>query len=308
MSNLVSYNPQQLELIKRTYAKDLNPNEFDLFVEVSKMRGLSILEKHLFAQVYSKDKADKRQVVFITSIDGARAIAEATGEYRPDELEPKYIHIDGDGGKNNPKGIDSCSVKVYKMDKHGAWYPVTGVARWDEFAKIDYGNLTDMWVKMPYHMIAKCAEMLALRKAFPTKFGGIYTQEEAAVGDFLEGSKLASETINEESFKKKVAHIPSANGAIGLLLPKEEAVKQVLLGKVFETVDEIIKTADVKELNKFMFVNKDSLQTYYKHEPEAAKIISKRYTARAEAEIKNDVDNNSQVSETQSRIIQQNLV
>jgi hypothetical protein len=61
--------------------------------------------------------------------------AARTGNYRPDETEPSSINDDTLKAETNPAGLVSCSVRVWQY-AHGQWFPITGVARWEEFAPI----------------------------------------------------------------------------------------------------------------------------------------------------------------------------
>jgi len=60
----------------------------------------------------------------------------------------------------------------------------SAVALFQEYVQTNRdGARTGMWAKMAANQIAKCAEALALRKAFPHDLAGVYTAEEMAQAD-----------------------------------------------------------------------------------------------------------------------------
>ena len=193
--NPLTFTAPQIALIRRTVAKDCNQNEFDLYLEMCKARGLNPLLRHCYAFVFNKDDAAKRQMVIVISIDGQRSLAERTGAYRPDDRAPRFANGAEKDPKVNPQGLTSAEVTVYKH-AHGEWFPVTSVAYWEEVAplkevwlpdetgkrrptgKLELDEKKDAWKRMPRIMLAKCAEMAALRKAFPDDFSGLYGEGE----------------------------------------------------------------------------------------------------------------------------------
>lgn len=178
-SDLALYNDKQLALIRSTVAKDCNAAEFDQFIHICRAVRLDPLRRQIYAFVFNKDDAKKRQMTVVTSIGGYRSIAERTGNYRPDDKAPRYDMGEKDVN-TNPLGISRCEVTVYKHS-HGEWHAVTGEAWWDEYVPVYDGKIDKYktgWVKMPRIMIAKCAEANALRKAWPDDFAGLEEESE----------------------------------------------------------------------------------------------------------------------------------
>lgn len=176
------YNPEEVELIKNTVAKDATDLELKLFLSYCQRTGLDPLTRQIYFSKGKPDKNGKQKVSMLTSIDGFRLVADRSEQYQG-QTPAQWCGADG---KWTDIWLQSTPPKAAKVGvwKAGFKEPLYAVAVFDEYAqRYNDGNLQHMWKKMPALMISKVAESLALRKAFPNDLSGLYTQEEMAQAD-----------------------------------------------------------------------------------------------------------------------------
>lgn len=288
---LSGLNPAQIRTIRQTVARDANDIEFDLFMEAARSYGLDPFRKQIISIVFNKDKADKRQQAIIVSRDGLRVLAQRCGDYRPASAPASIVYDDSLKGPENPLGIVSATITLFKQDSRGVWFPVIGEAYWDEFAPVkdewDYNQETGRraptgrksvdgnWSKMPRLMIAKCAEGQALRAGWPDTFGNIYSEEEF---DRLKADASASEMLREYEKAEREVRI----GGRGVLLVFDDAMKleKVPMGQVADRCLEFIKSSDPEEVHKFRIRNEESLREFWAESPADALEVKRAMEAR----------------------------
>lgn len=188
-STALSITPDEVQLVKNTIAQGATEAELKLYLYDCQRQGVHPLDR----MIHFTKRGDKYTPV--VSIDFLRARAESTGEYAGND-DPEF-----DDEKNPQK----ATVTVYKI-VNGVRCAFTASARWSQYFPGDKAGY--MWKKMPHLMLGKCAEALALRKAFPKQFAGIYTSEEMAQTDRMVPSSTAQ---NTERLGNSPSYIPQAS-------------------------------------------------------------------------------------------------
>lgn len=302
---LMDFTPKQLDLIRRTVAADLVPDEFDMFISIARQNGLDPFKKQIYAIVYNKDNQNKRKVSFITGIGGYRAIAQRSGLYRPDEEAPRIIKDDALKSEINPLGIECAEVTINRYGPDGKWYPITGRAYWAEFAPIKEewaegadgkrrptGKMTldtgGNWGKMPHVMLAKCAEADALRKGWPEDLGALYVDAEMDRATTID--LTATEVVEQERTARRQAALGGPN-MVTVTFEFSEGLQAIPAGQFADRCIEWINQLDSAEsIANWQEYNRVALKQFWGTNPGDALELKKVIEARIEAFTKEKVE------------------
>lgn len=261
--SLIEFSEDQINLIKSQIAPKATNDELQLFLYQARRTGLDPLTRQIYCvhrNVKVKEKGVEKWVpkmTILTSIDGFRVIAERSGNYAGQD-EPVWI--------DDEKGIPTkCTVKVYKFAPDGQRYCASvGVAYFKEY----YPNPELLQKSMPHNMIAKVAEALALRKAFPQDLSGLYTNDE------MTQSEDPIKTVNPSENQTDTERTPLQKIAMGANEDMVDIVYDYLIAELdkCQTIADLeaFKNKDKKSFSKLKKISEES------YERLVAKCISKK--------------------------------
>ena len=163
--------------------------QVQIFATVCQEKSLSPFQKQIYLLPFKKSKGQapnktwETHYACIVGIDGYRTIAERTGkyagndDYRFDNGKTEFECRNAD--QKNPV---TATATVYKI-MNGQRVPYSATVSWESYYPAQAGKAFN-WNRMPYLMLGKTAEALALRKAFPEALSGLHSEDE--MGGFEE--------------------------------------------------------------------------------------------------------------------------
>lgn len=200
MSEL-NFTEAELKSIRKEFCDGSTDEQFLVFIENCKRRNL-IPGVHVVFQLrtvkvwdsVARTESFVKKATWITTIQALRLIAQRTGEYAGQGRET-FVYLDDSGAPTltshvplpvhgSPALARIPWVAESSVKRKGFEEPMIGIARFNAYAQMKDGKPTSMWATRGPEQLAKCAEALALRKAFPEELGGLYLEEELQAEQF----------------------------------------------------------------------------------------------------------------------------
>jgi phage recombination protein Bet len=258
-----------IDYLKEIIAKDCTDIELSLFAQVCRDQGLNPFSRQIYAIVRGTGK-DRKMTIQI-AIDGLRLIASRSNKYAGQTLPLFARKPEGDEGPKwreiwVPESKEdfpyACKIGVYHQDFKEPLYVVANFWSYVALGYNNGGKPIAQWAKMPEVMIAKVAEALALRKAFPQETMGMLTAEEMEQASNGERPpydpkfsdlpanqradyerkiwSLAKEILGADRLEEKLFSMATREGLIDL----DERGKPDLLGTQWKKVEALIERLD----------------------------------------------------------------
>lgn len=241
------FTAEQTQIVKQVLCPGISDAQLAMFAQVCKRTGLDPFARQIYATIRNANEGTKenpkwvKKLTIQTGIDGFRLIAERTDKYSGQgEFEwcgPDGVWRDIWLDKEPPA---AARATVYRSD----WKePIRRIARWKA-----YNQDNSMWRKMDAEQLAKCAEALCLRAAFPQDLSGLYTDDEMAQADVepIRAAVVPSAPKNALPANSE----PDADSRPGDWQPRHERVWKLYANS--SVVDQPITSIPEDKLNSYI--------------------------------------------------------
>ena len=234
-------NAEDMKLLREQYLKDYHEEDVEMFLRRCERTKIDPMTGQIFMRPDAKEETARgsdgkyKKALTITGIQGFRGVADRSGVF--DGTDP--ILWCGQDGQWTDIWLQSANPVAAKAS---AWRkdqtrPHVVVVKWKAVNKPGWA-----WNSMPDHMLGKCAEAAALRKAFPNQLTGVYETDE-----IVDQSPTATLEQDVEEQKKRIAEADAAkqrlqDQGVTMVQPSapvfpRDAVKEVEPAKGLEPKD-----------------------------------------------------------------------
>lgn len=214
-----TWTPQQLTALNHLGVQNAQPADLAVFLHQCQRTGLDPFNRQIY-MIGRRQQQNGQWIVKQTiqvGIDGFRTIARRAAD-RNHELfsEPETLWCGEDGVWHDVWIAPTPPVAAKVTVKRGEG-EFTGVALYREYVGTRFDKDTrrqvpnSMWASKPATMIAKCAEALALRKAFPQDLSGLYSTDEMQQANNKPDEEVVeAEVVDEQPRQQPRRYAPQA--------------------------------------------------------------------------------------------------
>lgn len=190
----------EARLIREQLAPKASDAEIRVFLALCQRLDLDPFARQIYLVGRWDSRAGREIFAPQVSIDGFRLVAQRTGEYAG-QAGPEWCSADGVWRDVWLSDAPPAAARVGVYRKGWA-APLYRVALWSEFQQTKKdGKPSGLWAKMPSVMLAKCAEMQALRAAFPNELSGVYGVEELAQATPVVEAEIVDDTPSADAYE-----------------------------------------------------------------------------------------------------------
>lgn len=185
------FTDKQIAALRQLGVQDAGNADLAVFFHHSQRTGLDPFARQIY--MIGRWSKDGTKWTIQTSIDGFRLIGRRAANDRGETLEVTDTEWCGEDGVWRDVWLSSEPPAAARVAiiRNGGRFPAVAMFREYAQTKRD-GSLTQMWSEKGTLMIAKCAEALAWRKAFPQDLSGLYTADEMGRANERDGGSRAS--------------------------------------------------------------------------------------------------------------------